>query len=99
MFCVSIYYFYLNWITNNSSFSLSSNNESDKFQPVEKDECELEWLKLNENVFIRRTLVFYYDDLKKIRIYLERNKDYNYKYMFAVKVVSISNLKWSQYLI
>ena len=43
-------------------------------RPAIDHECFKEWAILNKNVFLKRNLAFYYTDLNKIRLYLEREK-------------------------
>jgi hypothetical protein len=73
------------------------NNDSQKLSIIEWDDkldenytflnkCELEWEKLNENVYFRKNLAFYYSDIKKIQIYLERKKDIQYDYKVLIKI-------------
>ncbi len=75
------------------------NNDSKKLSLIEWDDkldenlnytlfnqCELEWEKLNENVYFRKNLAFYYSDIKKIQIYLERKKDIQYDYKVIIKI-------------
>lgn len=56
--------------------------KSPKTQYIEKTnsknlECNNEWLLLNDDVFFRRNLAFYYTDLKLIKLYYERRSTYN----------------------
>jgi len=55
------------------------------------NQCELEWEKLNENVYFRKNLAFYYSDINKIHIYLERNNKIQYKYKLLIKII------WKKY--
>jgi hypothetical protein len=38
------------------------------------DECLSEWVKLNENIYFKQNMAFFYTDLNIIRLYLERRK-------------------------
>jgi hypothetical protein len=48
--------------------------------PIEKvqvyEECFAEWSMLNEDTYFRRNLAFYYPDIKKIVLYLERRSTF-----------------------
>ena len=55
------------------------------------NQCELEWEKLNENVYFRKNLAFYYSDINKIQIYFERNKNFQFKYKLLIKVFGEKN--------
>jgi hypothetical protein len=42
-------------------------------KPVSVDECLLEWEELNNMIYFRKNLAFYYTDIKKIHLYFEMN--------------------------
>ncbi len=54
---------------------------------IDISQCELEWEKLNENVYFRKNLAFYYSDINKIQIYLERYNKIQYKYKLLIKII------------
>ena len=54
---------------------------------IDISQCELEWEKLNENVYFRKNLAFYYSDINKIQIFLERNNKIQYKYKLLIKII------------
>jgi hypothetical protein len=57
----------------------------------EISQCELEWQKLDQNVHFRKNLAFYYLDLNKINMYLERNKNIQYKYKLLIEIIWKNN--------
>ena len=50
------------------------NRRSDQNFVKNNNQCSGEWIKLNENVYFRRSMAFYFTDLNKIRLYLERRQ-------------------------
>jgi hypothetical protein len=62
-------------------------NESKEEEKNNNQQCELEWERLNENVYFRKNLAYYYIDLDEIHLYLERNKNFNYKFKFQIEIV------------
>jgi hypothetical protein len=57
------------------------------------NQCELEWYKLSENTFVRKNFSFYYPDLNKIKIYLERKRgaSNNFKLLITIKSKELNN--------
>ena len=58
------------------------------------NQCELEWHKLSENTFVRKNFSFYYPDLNKIKIFLERKRGAsfnNFKLSITIKSKELNN--------
>ncbi len=47
--------------------------------PSREKGCLAEWSLLSNNIYFRRNLAFYYTDLNIIRLYFDRNKNYNHE--------------------
>jgi len=66
-------------------------------RPPLDHECFKEWAILNKNVFLRRTLAFYYTDLNKIRLYLEREKSSGKLKVEMLVELKIDNMQTVKY--
>ena len=50
------------------------------------EDCDKQWLKLNRHVYFRPSLAFYYLDLKQLKLYYERNTNFNYTFKLLGKL-------------
>jgi len=100
LFFLIIFFSFLLIIISQNNLSRSKINQIfkqiyfDSYDMPEIEEisqCELEWQKLNQNVHFRKNLAFYYLDLNKINMYLERNKNIQYKYKLLIEIIWKNN--------
>ena len=66
---------------------------SEKLKETAINECDLEWAFINKNIFLRRTLTFYYPDLKQIRIFFEKHHKYQFNSTFNVQILVNNTIK------
>jgi hypothetical protein len=83
---ILIIYTILNYVSNDEEEDEETNNGliindlQTISTPIEKvqvyEECFAEWSMLNDDTYFRRNLAFYYPDIKKIVLYLERRSTF-----------------------
>ncbi|RMZ92812.1 hypothetical protein BpHYR1_039293, partial [Brachionus plicatilis] len=47
-------------------------------ETLDRNECDLEWIYFNNKIFFKRNLLFYYQDVKVIRLFLIKHVDTNF---------------------
>jgi hypothetical protein len=74
---------------------LNKVNVSIKLKEKHNDNvCNLEWEKLNSDIYFRKSLSFYFKDVNKIRLYFEKNKNFKYNLTLTVVVSRITKLHY-----
>jgi hypothetical protein len=62
------------------------------------NECLSEWALLNQDIYFRRNLAFYYTDLQVIRLYFERKNPSNHSLSLLYLTLYRSNKQYNGYL-
>ncbi len=56
------------------------------------EDCDKQWLQLNGHVYFRPSLAFYYLDLKQLKLYYQRNINFNYTFKLLGKLEMKTNM-------
>jgi len=84
LFCIILYIFphkYLRDLDSSMKF-IQSDIQS------ELNQCQKEWIQLNDDIFFRNSLSYYFLDTNEIRLFLERNNNKKYyDFKFYVKII------------
>ena len=56
------------------------------------EKCDEQWFRLNTHVYFRPNLAFYYLDLKKLKLYYERNANFDFNFKIHAKLTLNQNV-------
>jgi len=69
LFC---FFYFLNNFNNDNNYTIPMIKSKELNNDNNNNPCLSEWTILNQDIYFRRNLAFYYTDLKVIRLYFER---------------------------
>lgn len=111
LFSMFIFFTYLQKTESHFSFNtnkpaqrlmtplLTPDKAAQTIQTSNQLNCHSEWLILNSNVYFRSNLAFYFNDLNKIKLYLEHRSSFSLNVTLKVEVTFKNAANSQQYLI